>query len=243
MRDPAKNQGGFTLAELLVATMLLAIVMTSVYTLFNSSIGSWRTVEAGFDAHQEARSFMSLFSHEFGNIAPRAGHLFEGENDSITLFVVSGPMNLEEGEGRRLMRVKYNYSRTKRAVMREEAFIDGPLPKLPPEGQSVDRGRIKVGKTFDAAVADNVTEFHIRYLWVPARENWDRLQPPEPLPPVIVERSEERWGLPQAVEILIEVADPEGRQEPYRLVSVFPIRVGNPRLTRADLDRLLGSAS
>ncbi|NLF58511.1 MAG: prepilin-type N-terminal cleavage/methylation domain-containing protein, partial [Candidatus Hydrogenedens sp.] len=26
MRDPAKNQGGFTLAELLVATMLLAIV-------------------------------------------------------------------------------------------------------------------------------------------------------------------------------------------------------------------------
>lgn len=240
---PCKNSNGFTLAELLVATTLLAIVMTSVYSLFNSAIGSWRSVEAGFDAHQEARAFMGLFAHEFGNITPRAGHLFEGKDDSVTLFVVSGPMNLEEGEGRRLMRVEYSYNRTKGAVTREEAFIDAPLPKLPPEGQSVDRGRVKVGKKFEAVVAGNVTRFSLRYLWVPTRENWDPKQPPEPVVPVIVDRNEERWGLPQAVEVLIEVADPDGRQAPYRLVCVFPVRAGAYRRTQSDLDRMLGVAS
>jgi prepilin-type N-terminal cleavage/methylation domain-containing protein len=242
-RTQKRGRAGFTLAEVLVATMLLAIVMTAVYTLFSSVITSWRIAESGFDVHQEARNFLSLFTRECGNITARAAHLFEGKDDTLTLFVVSEPINLEEGEGRRLMRVEYTYSRTKGVVEREEAFIEAPLPNVPPEDRPVDRGRIKTGKKFEADVAENVTRFGLRYIWIPAPPERDPKLPPEPQEPIIVERHEEKWGLPQAIEVTIETADPQLKDsEPYALRARIPIRTANQRRSREDLMKMLGTA-
>ena len=242
-RTFARRRDGFTLAEVLVATMLLAIVMTAVYTLFNSVIISWRVAESGFDVHQEARNFLTLFTRECGNITARAAHLVEGKDDTLTLFVVSEPLNLEEGEGRRLMRVEYAYNRTKGVVEREEAFIEAPLPNFPPQDQPVNRSRIKTGRKFEADVAVNVTDFEIRYIWIPAPPERDPKLPPEPQEPVIVERHEEKWGLPQAIEVTIETADPEMEEEgPYILRARIPIRTANQRRSREDLMKMLGTA-
>lgn len=43
------KRSGFTLVELLVASLLMSIVMAGVYTLFYSTIGTWRAVDSGYD--------------------------------------------------------------------------------------------------------------------------------------------------------------------------------------------------
>ncbi|HRZ83949.1 MAG TPA: hypothetical protein P5069_16000, partial [Candidatus Hydrogenedentes bacterium] len=65
----------------------------------------------------------------------------------------------------------------------------------------------------------------------------------EPQEPVIVERHEEKWGLPQAIEVTIETADPEMEEEgPYILRARIPIRTANQRRSREDLMKMLGTA-
>lgn len=248
MKTRAHHRGrrlrqGFTLAELLVATTLLSIVMSSVYFLFNTSLRSWRTVESGFDAHLEARAFMSIFSHEYGNLSARAGYLFEGKDDSITMFVVAQPENLGEGLGRRLMRVEYSYSRGRNEVVREENFVESGLPPLPAEAREIKKERMKLGKKHRTVLAGNVTAFGIRYVWVPLRENWDPKTPPEPVPPVYMERHKQRWGFPQAVEITLEVTNPDDPNDKYAVTSTFPMRLPTNRLLPAMLDELLGAES
>jgi prepilin-type N-terminal cleavage/methylation domain-containing protein len=233
---------GFTLTELLVATMLLSIVMTSVYVLFNSSLRAWRTVESGFDAHLEARAFMSIFSYEYGNLVPRAGHLFEGKDDSITMFVVAQPENLEEGQSRRLMRVEYSYNRGKNEVLREEAFVESALPDIAQDGKPVKQDRMKLGRKYRTVLVNNATAFNIRYIWVPLRENWDPKTPPEPEPPVYMERHLQRWGFPQAVEITLEVTNPKDSEDRYAVTSTFPLRIPTNRNARRALEELLGGA-
>ncbi len=233
-------RAGFTLAELLVATMLLSIVMTAVYVLFNSSLRVWRTVESGFDAHLEARAFMSIFSHEYGNLVGRADHLFEGKDDTITMYVVAQPENFEEGQSRRLMRVEYTYNRGKNEVVREEAFVESALPGRSSDSQPVKRDRIKLSKKYRTVLANNVTYFKIRYIWVPLRENWDIKMPPEPEPPMYMKRHQQRWGLPQAVEITLEVTNPKDENDKYTVTSTFPMRAQNTRFTRQVLEMVLG---
>jgi prepilin-type N-terminal cleavage/methylation domain-containing protein len=248
MRNGAKQCGrhlrqGFTLAELLVATTLLSIVMTSVYVLFNSSLRAWRTVESGFDAHLEARAFMSIFSHEYGNLVARANHLFEGKDDKLTMFVIAQPENLEEGQSRRLMRVEYSYNRGKNEVVREEAFVESALPAWPAEGQRIKQDRIKLGRKYRTVVVNNATAFKIRYIWVPARENWDPKTPPEPVPPIYMDVHKERWGFPQAVEITLEVTNPKDPEERYAVTSTFPMRLPTNRQLEASLNLLLGTGT
>ena len=235
-------QRGFTLAELLVATTLLSIVMSSVYVLFNSSLRAWRTVETGFDAHFEARAFMSIFSHEYGNLVARAEHLFEGKDDTITMYVVAQPEDLEEGQTRRLMRVEYSYNRGKNEIVREEAFVESSLPGRSPDGQRVKQERIKLSKKYRTVLVNNATAFKIRYVWVPLRENWDPMKtPPEPVPPIYMERHQERWGFPQAVEITLEVTNPKNPEDKYTVTSTFPMRIPTNRLTNEMLDKTFGA--
>ena len=55
--------------------------------------------------------------------------------------------------------------------------------------------------------------------------------------------NEEKWGLPQAIEVTIETADPQMKDsEPYTLRARIPIRTANQRRSREDLTKMLGTA-
>ena len=232
---------GFTLAEMLVATMLLSIVMTAVYSLFHTSISTWRMVEKGYDLQLEARSFFNIFAHEYGNVFGQAGYLCEGKEDTITLFVITQPENLEEGESRRLMKVEYSYNRSKREIRREEAFVEAALPKMPPKKEDhIDVGRIKYGKKFKETVANNVVDFKIRYIWTPLPEKRDDKVPPEPIDPLYFDQHQQKWGLPDAVELTVAIAADKKEEEPYTITSTFITRAPHQRRTQKMLDEMVG---
>jgi len=239
---PPAFRAGFTLIELLVATTLLSIVMSAVYTLTHASLRSWSYAESGFDPYREARSAFTLFSHEYNNMAGRAGHLFEGDDRQITMFVIAQPMDLDEGEGRRLMRVIYRYNRNKRTLEREEALVETALPKQPPDPKEFDRSRVKVAREYKTTVAENVTDLKITYIWVPAPDdisNPNDEEPPVPVPAVYMERHDPLWGLPQGVQLAITLRDPDDDEKEYTLEATFPSRANAFRMPRESLEKMI----
>ncbi len=231
---PARRQkhSGFTLAELLIASTLLSIVMASVYTLFHSAVGSWRAVERDFDAYLDARSAINLISREVNNIVWQAGHLFEGEDDEFTMFTAVEPMNVEEAEGRHLLRIRYYHNKSKKTLVREEALVEMALPNEPPKGFELDRARIKVKKEEKFVVASNVRDFQIRYLWTPIPERRNPNDPPVPIEHIIVDKHRERLGLPQGIELKLVFTDPRYKKTDLTVRTRLAMHVPNRRYTK-----------
>lgn len=244
MRQRARiaGQAGFTLAELLVASVLLSVVMATVYSVFWSVLVPWRAVEHSYDAYRESRNAMALIEREFANLVPDAAHLFTGDEAELTLFAVTEPMDVEKSEGRHLMRVRYQFKKSSNELEREEALVTTPLPKLPPgQDQEVDKTRVKVKQKREFVVASNVEDFTVRYVWLPAPEGRKPETPPTPIDPVYASRHKEKWGYPQGVEITLTLRDPEKKEGVQVFRQLIPLGVPNTLRSMKELTKLLGS--
>ena len=237
-----RRAAGFTLAELLVATMLLSIVMTSVYTLFHSAVGSWRAAEQDFNMYREARLALSAIQYDVNNLVAETAHLFEGENDSVTMFVLAEPMDVEESTSRHLMRVHYRYNRAGDELVREEALVEAALPAAPLPGESLDRSLVETENEEKFVVAENVRQFHVRYLWlpVPTIEEVRAGKHIGPFQPHSVAEHRAKWGFPQGVEIKLVFEDPEMESNRYVAQTRLPIRTRTTGLNRKKLEEMLG---
>lgn len=233
------KQSGFTLMELLVATTLLSIVLSSVYVLFHSSIQTWKRLEAGVNPHQDARLVMNLIARDINNLIASAGHLFEGDDQQMTLFSITEPFDKDTGEGGHLMRIEYKYNRGQKRLEREEALVETALPRVPPVNRELDRSRIKVSKKKEVTLLENVREFEITYIWMPFEEERNWKEPPSPVEPVRVQKHKLCWWLPQAIEIKMALYDPDQPDEKTVFKEVFPIRAPSAHLTEKQLQKLL----
>ncbi|MBI3117439.1 MAG: prepilin-type N-terminal cleavage/methylation domain-containing protein [Candidatus Hydrogenedentes bacterium] len=240
------DRAGFTLMEVMVASILITVVMTSVYVLFNSTITSWKTVERGYDVHKEGRNFTELFQREVNNLLPEAEHLFTGEDEELTMFVVSEPLEVDETSGKHLLRVRYRYNGGRNEVVREEALVEAALPQpTNEEDHEIDRTRVKVGHEEEYVVAENVTDFELRYLWLPLPdEPRDKLAPPAPIDPLVLAEHRELWrvGYPHAIEVRMTLQDPGDKKKHFAVKMVAQIHVHPKEWTRRRLTERVGSA-
>lgn len=239
MKSRHRSNGGFTLAEVLVATLLLSIVMTSVYTLFFSVISTWRTEENDEGLHRQARGVLGTLEQEYANVYAGGSQLFEGTRDELTLYVVGQPMDVESGEGSHLMRVQYRFDRANHVLRREEALVEGALPPVVRDANTFERGRIQVGREAEFIVAKNVADFSISYLWIqrPNADYFDKR--PEPVVPRTAGRHRLGWGLPQAIEVHLTL---RGERDASQTVSVstrFPTRAHSRQREAWELSRML----
>lgn len=214
---------GFTLAELLVASLLISLTMTGVYVMFVSMIASWNANERKFDRFLEARALLDSVERDVNNVLPAAGHLFEGKKDEITMFVVEQPMAIPKSDGPHLMRVNYEFERNSREVVREEALVTTALPQAPPPDKPLDRGRIKLTKKTKTTVGSNVKSFRFRYIWFLAPKPRKPEEQPVWADPEYFDSQRERWGLPQGIELSIEIEDPESK-EIFPMTVTYPLR-------------------
>lgn len=222
-----QTRSGFTLAELLVASTLISIVLGSIYTIFFSVTTSWRVIEKNHDPYKDARNFYALFKREFANIEASTPHLFQGDDDTISFFVVSDPLQLDEGEGRHLLQVEYRYSKSKDEIIREEAFVETALPKPAQGNAQLDRGRVKTKHKEEFVVATHVMDFYIRYVWYPVaprRQESNMINTPPPqLAPIFKEEHRDSWGrFPHAVEVSMELEDPADNEVSQVFTLLIP---------------------
>lgn len=234
-----RTNQGFTLAELLVAATLMSLVMASVYTLFYSTIRTWRHGEGGFDNHLNARTALAVLGHELENLMDEAGYLMEGDDNTLTMIVVAEPFDVEDTEGRHMMQVEYSFNRTGHRLEREEALVEMALPNIPPGEEPIDRGKIKLKRKREFTLAENVRDFELRYIWVPAPEKRDQNQPPTPVTPFVVDKHEDKWGLPQAIEARLTVFDPEDKDREYTFTLKRRLHAPSFLLPQIELEKRL----
>jgi len=238
---PRKQNAGFTLTELLVASMLISIVLAATYTLFNGSIRTWRFMEQEYNVDQRMRNTVTLFSREVECLLPTAYYLFEGTDTELTLYTLGEAMNLEVGEGARLLQVRYSYDPQKEQIIREEGIVSADFPPIPAADQELDRSRIKVDEETENIVASHVTDFKLRYIWMPMPPIRTLLEVPQPIIPVYLEEQRERWGYPQAVELTVTLADQEGKL--HTRTSTIPLRMETHFLPQEVLTMRAGEAA
>lgn len=237
-----RKRDGFTLAEMLVATILISIVMTGVYWLFHSTLRTWRQAESGGDGYLNARIAVGIMSHELDNVLRPAGYLFQGEDDEFTMVTVTEPMDVEDAEGRHLMWVRYRHNATRDTIERQEAEVELALPARQPPGVPIDPGKLQLSSKEEFTVAENVADFSVRYIWLPVARRRDRDKPPQWVKPIYFEQHEEGWGLPQGVEITMRLVDPAGFDEDLVVRHRQAFRGMRPEdyPTPEYLDQLLG---
>lgn len=217
---PRRASAGFTLAELLVATLLATLVMSGVYFAFNSSIRLWRNGERDLQTYQDARTSMTIINRELMQMLEGSGHLMEGDDNEIEFYAVAPPFHTSEGEGARILWIRY---RTRpdagapgRTLVREERVVESPMPMRPKEDTTIDSSIIKHGRKRIFEIASGVLDFELTYLWTGEEDPQDPLDPNSPPEIEIHELDEHREGdgIPQGIRIsltLVDEAAPKGR--------------------------------
>lgn len=226
---PTNTPQGFTLAELIVASTILTVVMAAVYTAFGSTLRTWRQGEAHLHTYQDARTAINVIAHELECILGGSEHLFQGEDDEFEFFAVTAPMDVADGEGARVLWIRYYYDRSNDRLVRQEAPLKKPLPLAPPPGEeaSENAGRVSLGRKSRFYLAKNVLDLEITYYWVPPPVGEpDPLEPPVWVYPIEKEESREGWGLPQGMRVAMTLEDPNAEAKKtvftYRLTFHGP---------------------
>ncbi len=218
MNHPRHNRNrarqGFTLAELLVATTIVTIVMTALFTAYSSSIRLWRIGESNLRTYQDARTSLSIIRRELQNIVPGAIHLMQGTDDELEFFAVVPPMDVEEGSGPRTMWVRYRIkkgsAKTGATLVREERVVESSLPPAPPKDGEIDKSIIKLGNERQFDLAEHVDDFVIKYYWLPPKSELKEIDPslpPAPIKFIVLDELKEGMGMPQGIRIELTLED------------------------------------
>ncbi|NUM56531.1 MAG: prepilin-type N-terminal cleavage/methylation domain-containing protein [Candidatus Hydrogenedentes bacterium] len=208
------HNDGFTLAELLVASTVLAIVLGTVYTAFSSSVSMWKIGESNIAVYQDARVALDVMTRELQNMVPDAAHLFVGSKDEFEFYAVTRPMDVEEGAEPKVLwityRVKSDPDGEGKLLIREERPVESPMPVAPPEDGTIDDTIIELGSESQFELAAGVKKLDFHYYWVQPEEGGGLFGESEAAPAefVIRDEHEEKSGIPQAIRIDLTFIDP-----------------------------------
>lgn len=223
MRAQPTRNGGFTLIELIVASTLMALVLSGVYVTFSTAVRSWRSGEANYATYEDARRALGLLERELHSIPGDAIHLMTGTNDTIEFVTMAQPLDVETASSERLIRVQYRLkdSREGGVLLRSEALVEGPLPAPPvPPSRELPVG-LKTGRTRQFEIARGVESLTFSYAW--AAPMPFALPGSPPAPARIVTDSRTYHALPELVTATIELDDPGNVANNGR--SQFTLRV------------------
>lgn len=235
---------GFTLAELIVASTLISIIMIGVYTTFSTALRSWQGGDANYRTYEDARLALGLLSRELQAIPPGTLHLIEASDDAIEFFTLSRPLHTPDGTETRVLRVRYRVKSLRSgnggALMREEAIVESALPVWPHGESDIDTTRIRVGQRHEFEIATGVIKMEMRHYWIPKVKR-ERNEPPRKLDLIIETDHRRGWGLPAGIEIALSLHDPNAhtKNESTTFTSFVVFRGPTSPLPRA-LDETWG---
>jgi prepilin-type N-terminal cleavage/methylation domain-containing protein len=205
-----KSQAGFTLAELLVASTMLAIVMAAVYTSFNASLNMWRLGARNFEPYQDARIALDVMTREMHSLVRGTEHTLQGDSNEIEFYTIGPPMDVDEGFEPRVLWVKYELDRgglgRGKSITRTEALVKGQLPLASLEDGEPEFGRVSMGRKTKFVLAEGVEDLELTYWWVPQAVEESALSGTHrnrDSQPIEEDRHKEGWGLPQGVKIVL----------------------------------------
>ncbi len=206
---------GFTLMELLVSSILAALVMSAVYTSFSSTIRIWRIGEEDLAAYQDTRLALALIQRDLKAIVPDTWDLVEGNAKELSWLAIRPPFYPDDDAKPRIMRIKY-YVRPdgsgKYRLIRDEQPLLQFLP-LKSANSLLQRkaSDLALGRRKTVELCTGITGLTFRYYWtvLPPKPQPDELttSPTSP-PPVATDDPSPTYGSPQVVQVTLEAEDP-----------------------------------
>ncbi len=241
---------GFTLAELLVASTLVAIVMGSVYTAFYSSIRIWRLGEENMNAYQDARIASNMVRNDLVRMMPYSWHLFEGDDSEFGFYTITPPLDVETGVIPRIMWVHYEVKKDGDGALleRDEQPVEGPLPlQYPGMEEAPDiKTKVDLGDKETFTVSTNILKMKVEYIWLPAppeipeggapTESEAEEEAATLAEPVVKDEPMEDWDKPQAMRITFLVHDTREEKETTTFTAYIPFNGSPPTLTAEDME-------
>jgi prepilin-type N-terminal cleavage/methylation domain-containing protein len=221
----ARSNQGFTLAELVVASTLISVVLIGVYHSFSTSMRVWRGGMANVDAYQDARTSMAILRRELQSIVPGSEHLVEGESDWILFYAEVPPLDVKLGHEPRVMQIRYRIRKSRddegRQLVREEAAVEGPLPPAGVDGETTEGTKLEVGRKRSFELATGVKRLRFEYFWLVVDEDVEELMardfgggmPPRFFETVVENEQREGWGLPQGLRYRLTLHHPQDDEQ------------------------------
>lgn len=206
--SPLTTMTGFTLLEIIISIGILAVILTTIYGAFNSSMRAFTVMENPGDAYGQARLVLNRMSEEIGSIYfagknPNTGLLGEDRDeddlpfDSLHFTSLSHIRWVKDSRESELCEIGY-YLETDRE--REKTFL------FRREDWNVDGALEEGGITLE--LAEGIDGLNFRYYdgeeWV---DDWD---------------SKGRNGLPKAIEVVLLVEDPSRKRIAFS--SIITVR-------------------
>lgn len=233
------------MAELIVATTLLAIVMAAVYTALNSTLRIGRLGETDLNTYQDARTALAILSRELNCIVRDSEEFFVGTDNEFEFFAVVPPMAVEEGKGPRVLWVHYRYNPSTKTLFREEAVVKDALPSRRPDEETVDRSRIKLGRKRKFEFVTDVLGFDVSYYWIPPESDEEKArrkndEPPVPITPFVLKESRDGWGRPQGVRVRLTLQDPNAESGRAAFENLVTFRTPPGRCSEKQFARIGG---
>lgn len=237
-------EGGFTLAELIVATTMISIVMAGVYTAMHTAVNVWRYGETDYDRYDDARYALGLFTREMQAVPGGTYPWFIGTDDEVEFFTMSQPMDVEEGTAQRALRVSYRLSgqsgKEGRQFVREEQIVESGLPYSVDCEDARRSGRTKLARKHEITLATNVKDLKIQYHWAPPSPPRNPAEPPPWLDMIIEDQNKKCWGLPQGISIELEMNGMSSESEPKTFTQYIAFRGSTSPLPRDLYDAFVG---
>jgi len=231
-KDRLSNNRGFTLVELLIATMLIAIVLTGAYTSFEAALRVWKsTSKSDLRPQLDARITFSMLEDDLRGIPTGIGSEFHdgramvrGTEDSLELVTIREPFDPKLGESARTMLVSYTVSRTRdgNELVRTETVLESGLAYVHGVTGDVSWDSVDYGKSATLVVASGLSDFNLGYWWYLNRPSTKT--PPSWLSPV-----ETDWingELPEGIRITLEFdhETADGEYAPLAFDSIVAFR-------------------
>jgi type II secretion system protein J len=206
-----KCSHGVTLLELLVAMVILAIVVASVYVAFNSSKQSWQVGETIVQKYQNARGALDMMAREMSVMYMTISNIYNsgllystainGSNGEFR-FVAAIPADEHAGKWD-LCKIGYKFDSTNKEI--ERAFDVGP-----------DLTNFDIDSSYQSLVSNVISlGFKCRHWdgvsWA-EKETWDSR-----------EGEVDEWDLPEAVEISLTVQDDKQLADPRTFTTIVRI--------------------
>ncbi|MBF0485093.1 MAG: prepilin-type N-terminal cleavage/methylation domain-containing protein, partial [Candidatus Omnitrophica bacterium] len=193
------NKTGMTLVELLVASLILVVVMVTVYSSFQAGIFGARSISYSLELHQSARQALGHINTDLRNsfVYSRENTKFEGDKEHISFLSLTDEAD-ENGQWQGYSHVLYKLNNDKlmRIIRKDKDSLDDNA-----EAQEDELLEGVQGLTFSYGVASSGTNI------IEWKDQWDDIK-----------------KLPLKIKVILTLKDGEAR-EVFARDIVHPLAV------------------
>lgn len=203
---------GFTLVEVLITSVIIAIMSLAIYSVFANGVTIWRRGTESKTYERRLRINLEKMTGELRNTFKFSSIPFEGEEDSIKFpALISMAYNTEEEQivYQSVGRIIYFYDKSEEALYKRTEDYAGVFNE---KEDDEDEGALLISNVseleFSFCYLDNATG---NYKW---KDDW---------------KKEEQETIPQAVKINM-VLERAGREREIEKIIFIPMGTGEQKI-------------